>query len=242
MRHHPSLPPSSSSSSRLPPPGRVVGDDEDEAARPTTSDTTAPAEEDNFEDDDDAAMLSSAIISNNATATIMSGGGLTPSPLSSGRRRRLRAMEPRNEDGNAQRGLKRMFARGSEKAGAGAGAGAGAAKVVAPDDLKRLHKRMRNPRTTESRDAVPLDASTYKLDPLIKPDGYPWHGLRRKVGLCFPSIHYVSELRQGSAEGEGYRLCHDQKWPPAIERKDSRMQGATPDDTGTDDGHGAHQW
>jgi hypothetical protein len=67
-------------------------------------------------------------------------------------------------------------------------------------------------------------------------------GLRRKVGLCFPSIHYVSELRQGSAEGEGSRLCHDQKWPPAIERKDGRMQGATPDDTATDDGHGAHQW
>ncbi len=66
-------------------------------------------------------------------------------------------------------------------------------------------------------------------------------GLRRKVGLCFPSIHYVSELRQGSAEGEGSRLCHDQKLPPAIERKDGRMQGATPDDTATDDdGHGAH--
>ncbi len=48
-------------------------------------------------------------------------------------------MEPRNEDGNAQHGFKRMFARGSEKAGAGAGAGAGAAKVFAPDDLKRLH-------------------------------------------------------------------------------------------------------
>ncbi|KAL3789816.1 hypothetical protein ACHAW5_011239 [Stephanodiscus triporus] len=59
-----------------------------------------------------------------------------------------------------------------------------AAEVV-PDDLKRMHKRMnydrindrknRDPRTIENRNAMPLDEKSYKLNPLIKPDGYPWH-------------------------------------------------------------------
>jgi hypothetical protein len=119
-------------------------------------------------------------------ASIMSeGGSSTPPPLSSGRRR-----------------LKRMYSRGSEKTLAGAGAA-----KVAPDDLKRLHKRMRDPRTTERRDAMPLDANTYKLDPLIKPDGYPWHRWSRPPdnngGYALNTAKFVNVLsRLGNGEDE----------------------------------------
>ena len=83
--------------------------------------------------------------------------------------RRLRAMGQNKDEANAQsttaHGIKRMFARTANSA------------QVAPDDLKRLHKRMQinDPRTTERRKDMPLNDKAYKLNPLIKPDGYPWH-------------------------------------------------------------------
>ena len=85
-------------------------------------------------------------------------------------RRRLRAMGQNKVEGNTQsttaHGIKRMFARGAHNA------------QVAPDDLKRLHKKQMqyaDPRTTERRREMPLNDKAYKLNPLIKPDGYPWH-------------------------------------------------------------------
>ena len=47
-----------------------------------------------------------------------------------------------------------------------------------PNDLKRLHDRAGtyiDPQTTKSRQPNPLTADHYKIDPLVKPDGYPWH-------------------------------------------------------------------
>lgn len=86
-------------------------------------------------------------------------------------RRHLKAMGQSKVEGNTTQsttahGIKRMFARGAHTA------------QVAPDDLKRLHKnRMQyiDPRTTERRKDIPLNDKAYKLNPLIKPDGYPWH-------------------------------------------------------------------
>eukprot|EP00571_Detonula_confervacea_P000522 CAMPEP_0172316804 /NCGR_PEP_ID=MMETSP1058-20130122/29559_1 /TAXON_ID=83371 /ORGANISM="Detonula confervacea, Strain CCMP 353" /LENGTH=532 /DNA_ID=CAMNT_0013031213 /DNA_START=239 /DNA_END=1834 /DNA_ORIENTATION=- len=47
-----------------------------------------------------------------------------------------------------------------------------------PDDLKKLaRKKMEyhDPRSTTTRKVMPLNGNTYKLNPLVKPDGYPWH-------------------------------------------------------------------
>ncbi|KAL7555145.1 hypothetical protein ACHAWF_018749 [Thalassiosira exigua] len=62
------------------------------------------------------------------------------------------------------------------------------AHKLAPADLKRLHEQMRqqgrqkqkkfgfaDPQSTSPRKAMPLDASPYELNPLVKPEGYPWH-------------------------------------------------------------------
>jgi hypothetical protein len=47
-----------------------------------------------------------------------------------------------------------------------------------PDDLKKLHHKSGtyiDPHTTTSRQQNPLTADNYKINPLVKPDGYPWH-------------------------------------------------------------------
>jgi len=47
-----------------------------------------------------------------------------------------------------------------------------------PNDLQRLHNKAGtyiDPQTTKSRLPNPLTADDYKIDPLVKPDGYPWH-------------------------------------------------------------------
>ena len=47
-----------------------------------------------------------------------------------------------------------------------------------PDDLKKLHHKSGiyiDPSTTTSRQQNPLTADNYKINPLVKPDGYPWH-------------------------------------------------------------------
>jgi hypothetical protein len=47
-----------------------------------------------------------------------------------------------------------------------------------PDDLKKLHQKSGtyiDPQTTKSRQQNPLTADNYKINPLVKPDGYPWH-------------------------------------------------------------------
>ena len=47
-----------------------------------------------------------------------------------------------------------------------------------PDDLKKLHHKAGtyiDPQTTKSRQQNPLSADNYKINPLVKPDGYPWH-------------------------------------------------------------------
>lgn len=47
-----------------------------------------------------------------------------------------------------------------------------------PNDLKRLHNKAGtyiDPQTTQRRQQNPLKADDYKINPLVKPDGYPWH-------------------------------------------------------------------
>jgi hypothetical protein len=47
-----------------------------------------------------------------------------------------------------------------------------------PDDLKKLHHKSGiyiDPQTTTSRQQNPLTADSYNINPLKKPDGYPWH-------------------------------------------------------------------
>ena len=47
-----------------------------------------------------------------------------------------------------------------------------------PDDLKKLHHKSGiyiDPQTTTSRQQNPLTAESYHINPLKKPDGYPWH-------------------------------------------------------------------
>lgn len=63
----------------------------------------------------------------------------------------------------------------------------GFARKSAPDDLKKLHNihpnpvtatyamHLKDPHTTTIRDNNPLGDKVYKLNPLMKPDGYPWH-------------------------------------------------------------------
>lgn len=79
------------------------------------------------------------------------------------------------------------------------------AHKLAPDDLKRLHKKMEynDPRSTTSRKSMPLDANTYKLNPLAKPDGYPWHRWTKPAGGSYAlnSTKFVSILsRLGNGE------------------------------------------
>ncbi|KAL9184204.1 hypothetical protein ACHAXT_002290 [Thalassiosira profunda] len=57
----------------------------------------------------------------------------------------------------------------------------------APNDLRKMHKQMQwgntetkrmewtDPKTSQRRKAMPLDTREYKLNPLVKPEGYPWH-------------------------------------------------------------------
>ena len=47
-----------------------------------------------------------------------------------------------------------------------------------PDDLKKLHHKSGiyiDPQTTTSRQQNPLTADSYNINPLKKPEGYPWH-------------------------------------------------------------------
>ena len=77
----------------------------------------------------------------------------------------------------------------------------------APSDLKKLHKKMTysDPRTTAQRKAMPLDANAYKLNPLAKPDGYPWHRWAKSTTSpvdhyplnATKFIHVLSQLGQG---------------------------------------------
>lgn len=78
---------------------------------------------------------------------------------------------------------------------------------VAPDDLKKLHRtktmEYRDPRSTTSRKAMPL--TSYRLNPLAKPDGYPWHRWAKPTDGSYPldSAKFVEVLsRLGRGEDE----------------------------------------
>jgi len=74
----------------------------------------------------------------------------------------------------------------------------------APNDLKNLVRNKvtyHDPKSTTKRHAMPLDE--YKLNPLIKPTGYPWHRWAKKNDGSYPlnTTKFVDILsRLGSGE------------------------------------------
>lgn len=58
-----------------------------------------------------------------------------------------------------------------------------------PDDLKKLHHKSGiyiDPQTTTSRKQNPLTADSYNINPLKKPDGYPWHRWAKQKQQAYP--------------------------------------------------------
>ena len=77
-----------------------------------------------------------------------------------------------------------------------------------PDDLKRLHSYAA-PQTTQSREENPLSTDDYKVNPLVKPNGYPWHrwvkNTQQQTGDSYPlnTEKFVNILaRLGNGENQ----------------------------------------
>lgn len=74
-----------------------------------------------------------------------------------------------------------------------------------PSDLKKLHHAnqvdysiKQDPSTSVQRKAMPLFGREYKINPLLKPDGYPWHKWGKPNDGSYPlnTAKYVSILSQ----------------------------------------------
>jgi len=78
------------------------------------------------------------------------------------------------------------------------------AHKMAPSDLKKMH-RLNDPRTTTQREGTPLSSNEYKVNALVRPDGYPWHRWSKPTDGTYPlnTQKYVKIFeRLGKGEDE----------------------------------------